>query len=73
MQQIDAVAETIVYPNPTSTAWTINLEGDYVVTTMLGQVVEFGEAEVGTQIGDNYPAGVYVLKINGTATKIVKQ
>lgn len=73
VQQIDAVVETIVYPNPTSTAWTINTEGDYVVTTMLGQIVEFGEAEVGTQIGDNYPAGVYVLKMNGTATKIVKQ
>ncbi len=73
VEQVDAITETIVYPNPTSTAWTINAEGDYVVTTMLGQVVEFGEAEVGTQIGDNYPSGVYVLKINGTATKIVKQ
>lgn len=73
VEQADAIAETIVYPNPTSTAWTLNVEGDYVVTTLLGQVIEMGEAEVGMQFGDNYPAGMYVLRINGTATKIVKQ
>jgi len=72
--QIDAeVAQTLVYPNPTSTAWTFNAEGDYVVTNLLGQVIEMGEAEIGDQFGGNYPVGMYVLRMNGTTAKLVKQ
>ncbi|MBQ0157324.1 MAG: CotH kinase family protein [Bacteroidales bacterium] len=73
VEQIDAAEEILVYPNPTSTAWTFNAEGSYVVTNMLGQVIESGEAEIGAQFGENYPVGMYVLRIEGTAIKIVKQ
>ncbi|MCQ2190427.1 MAG: CotH kinase family protein [Paludibacteraceae bacterium] len=73
VDQIDAEEEILVYPNPTSTAWTFNAEGSYIVTNMLGQVIESGEAEAGAQFGENYPVGMYVLRMDGTAIKIVKQ
>lgn len=73
VEQLESVADNVVYPNPTSSYWTIRADGDYVVTNMLGQVVESGVAESGMQIGSDYPAGVYVLKIDGMFVKLVKQ
>ncbi len=73
VDQFDAVTEVTLYPNPTNSVWTLGTEGNYVVTNMLGQVIEMGKAETGTQIGENYPAGVYMLRMNGATVKIVKQ
>ncbi len=71
--QIESIQEIAIYPNPTNSTWTLNTEGYFVVTNMLGQVVESGEAEIGTQFGENYPTGVYMLRMNGVTVKIVKQ
>lgn len=73
VEQFDAVGDNLVYPNPTSTAWTLMAEGSYIVTNMVGQVIETGEAIPGMQFGADYPAGVYMLRLDGMVAKLVKQ
>lgn len=73
VDQYLADSNNIVYPNPTTSTWKILAEGDFIVSNMLGQVVETGVAESDTQIGVDYPAGIYVLKVDGMIAKIVKQ
>ncbi len=66
-------AEDVVYPNPTNSEWVINVEGDYMVSNMIGQVIESGEAYEGMTFGGDYKAGVYLLKIGDKVMKIVKR
>jgi hypothetical protein len=69
----DVVADDIVYPNPTGSEWTINIDGEYVVSNMVGQVVESGEAYAGMTFGGDYKTGVYLLKIDDKVIKIIKR
>lgn len=69
----DVIAEDIVYPNPTNSEWTINMDGEYVVSNMLGQVVESGMAYEGLSFGGDYKAGVYLLSIGDKVIKIIKR
>jgi len=69
----DVDADGIVYPNPTNSEWTINVDGEYVVSNMLGQVVESGDAYEGMSFGGDYKAGVYLLKIGDKLVKIIKR
>lgn len=69
----DVSADDIVYPNPTNSEWTINADGEYVVSNMVGQVIESGDAYAGMTFGGDYQTGVYLLKIDGKVIKIVKK
>lgn len=69
----DVVADDIVYPNPTGSEWTINIDGEYVVSNMVGQVIESGEAYAGMTFGGDYKTGVYLLKIDDKVIKIIKR
>lgn len=69
----DVAADEIVYPNPTNSEWTINVDGEYVVSNMVGQVVESGDAYAGMTFGGDYQTGIYLLKIDGKVIKIVKK
>ncbi|MCQ2188530.1 MAG: CotH kinase family protein [Paludibacteraceae bacterium] len=69
----DVLADELVYPNPTSSEWTINAEGEYTVSDMLGQVVETGVAYEGMMFGGDYQKGVYLLKIGDRIVKIIKK
>ncbi len=69
----DIVADEIIYPNPTSSEWIINVDGEYVVTNMLGQVVESGMAYEGMPFGADYKAGIYLLKVGDNLIKIIKR
>lgn len=69
----DVVADELVYPNPTTSDWTINADGEYVVSNMLGQVVESGEAYEGMTFGGDYPSGVYLLRVGDRLVKIIKR
>ncbi|MCQ2199293.1 MAG: CotH kinase family protein [Paludibacteraceae bacterium] len=69
----ETLASELVYPNPASSQWTLNAEGEYIVTNMIGQVIESGVAYEGMMFGGDYPTGVYMLKINDIFVKIVKQ
>ena len=66
-------ADEVVYPNPTNSDWTINVDGEYVVSNMVGQVIESGDAYAGMSFGGDYKAGVYLLKIDGKVIKLVKK
>ena len=69
----DVVADDIVYPNPTGSEWTINIDGEYVVSNMVGQVIESGDAYAGMTFGGDYKTGVYLLKIDDKVIKIIKR
>ena len=69
----DVSADDIVYPNPTNSDWTINVDGEYVVSNMVGQVIESGDATAGMTFGGDYQTGVYLLKIDGKVIKLVKK
>lgn len=71
---LDSILDSdMVWPNPTASQWTIGADGEYIVSDMLGQVIESGTAYEGMTFGGDYPAGVYLLKVNNKVTKIVKQ
>lgn len=63
----------IVYPNPTTTEWTLNVNGSFYVSNIFGQVIESGEAYEDMTFGGDYPAGVYILRVNEKVVKIVKE
>ena len=69
----DVDSDETVYPNPTNSEWTINVDGEYVVSNMVGQVIESGDAYAGMSFGGDYKAGVYLLKIDGKVIKLVKK
>ena len=69
----DVVADDVVYPEPTGSEWTINIDGEYVVSNMVGQVIESGDAYAGMTFGGDYKTGVYLLKIDDKVIKIIKR
>ena len=68
----EATADNIVYPNPTTTEWTLNSESEYTISNIAGDVIEIGQAHKGARIGSQLIPGVYLLHIEGDVIKIVK-
>lgn len=67
-------ASTIaLYPNPFEESFSFTAEGEYEVINTMGQIIERGEAYGTTTLGEAWKSGLYVLKTNGEATKIMKK
>ena len=67
-------ASTIaLYPNPFEESFSFTAEGEYEVINTMGQIIERGEAYGTTTLGEAWKSGLYVLKTNGKATKIMKK
>jgi hypothetical protein len=68
---MEVPAKTGVYPNPSSTSFTIRAEGAYTYTVndVSGRTLESGKAAGVKTIGNNLPRGVYVVRVQ-TATGV---
>lgn len=62
-----------VFPNPTDGGFSLNESGDLVIVNALGMVVYEGAYTENTEVGANFPAGVYFVRINGNVQKLVKK
>ena len=51
----------------------MNESGHLVVMNVIGVVVYDGSYVAGTEIGVNYPSGIYIVRINGSVCKLVKK
>ena len=58
--------EAIVYPNPSSSSFTIEAAGpfEYTILDGLGRVVEKGSGNGSTQTGNSLSQGLYIITIN---------
>lgn len=65
--------ELVVAPNPTSSTFSLNESGRLVITNILGAVVCDTDYVAGTEVGADLPAGVYVVRLDGKAQKLVKK
>ena len=63
----------VVYPNPSNSVFTFAVDGDYELVSALVQTSEAGYSETGHSFGANLPSGIYFLKLNGKAYKVVKK
>lgn len=71
--EMEEVELYYLYPNPFTSTITISVKGDfqYSVLNATGQVVETGTAYEQTSIGNQWPSGVYVVKIQQANTSKV--
>ncbi len=72
-ENVEAESTMVVYPNPSSSDFTFAVAGEYELVSALGQTIASGVAEAGNTFGANLPSGIYFLKMNGEAFKIVKK
>lgn len=63
----------LLYPNPFDESFNFTAEGEYEVLNTLGQVIEQGEAQGTVTMGQTWKQGLYILKMNDKATKIMKK
>lgn len=73
VDDVEAANSMVVYPNPSSSDFTFAVAGEYELVSTLGQTIASGVAEAGETFGANLPSGVYFLKMNGEAFKVVKK
>ncbi len=73
VDDVEAEKSMVVYPNPSNSEFTFTVGGEYELISALGQTIEAGRAEVGQTFGANLPSGIYFLKMNGEAYKVVKK
>ena len=73
------IVDVMVYPNPTTNQITISADetiSNITITNFLGQTVysnQYNATQVQVDVAD-LPAGVYIIRLNGPATrKFVKQ
>lgn len=73
VEVIDAEESSVVFPNPSDADFTFSVAGSYEVISAMGQIIENGEAVEGMKFGASLPAGLYILKIDGEAYKLIKK
>lgn len=67
------VATIDLYPNPFEESFTFTAEGNYQVVNGMGQIIEQGEAFGEMTLGQSWRPGLYILQMDGKATKIFKK
>lgn len=69
-----SVNSDIVSPNPTKEAWTVLIDCNYELYSILGTKLEQNNVKAGTKIGTNLPAGAYLLKTTtGESQMLIKK
>ena len=70
---VEAENTMVVYPNPSNSDFTFAVAGEYELVSVIGQTIASGNAESGQTFGANLPSGIYFLKMNDEAYKVVKK
>jgi hypothetical protein len=66
-----------VYPNPTSTSWNIEVDGNWIgsqyeIYDADGQIVMKGEIKAGkTEVQGDFASGIYVVKVHNDVTSFI--
>ena len=75
IKDVAETSETSVFPNPFTDKITISVKGDFgfQLITSTGQLVETGNSNGRITLGQEYPKGIYLLKVQqAEKSKIIK-
>jgi GH35 family endo-1,4-beta-xylanase len=75
IENVAETSETSAYPNPFTSEVTVSVKGDFSfqLITSTGQLVETGNSNGKITVGQEYPKGIYLLKVQqAEKSKIIK-
>lgn len=75
IEDVAETSETSAYPNPFTNEVTVSVKGDFSfqLITSTGQLVETGNSNGKITVGQEYPKGIYLLKVQqAEKSRIIK-
>lgn len=78
-EDVKVTDEIVAYPNPFNSAFTIEAKGEfgYQLMNQMGQTLELGQANDLKELNNEYPQGVYLVKVTqegkSSTIKLVKE